>query len=537
MEISTLTRNVSQFARLLAVLGLACASSTSVAETPVVNNIQTLLAGDGWPSGLFGRSVDVDADTALIGASNESYTGAAYVFTRDASGVWYEQAKLRAGDAASDDLFGVSVSLDADTALIGAPNESRTGAAYIYTRNGSGEWSEQAKLLAGDASRSDRFGHSVALTGDTAVIGAWEADSNGLINNGAAYVFTRDVTGAWSEQAKLLASDAASMDYFGQSVAVDGNTVLVGAESESSNGLLRNGAAYVFTRDASGAWSEQAKLLAVDRAAGDLFGRSVAIDGDTALIGAFAKDSTGLENNGAAYVFTRSMSGEWAEQAKLLPSETTSGDLFGSSVALDGDTALIGAWGGYINAYVFERDAGGTWSEKARLLAIDAASEERYAEDVALSRATAIAGAATDPTFSPYEGAAYVFDLTPLIAPMEVAIDIKPGNRRNVMNPRSRGRFWLAILSDAEFDALQVDPATVALGAGEASPDRYRVKRVNRDRLPDLMLRFRTPEVGLQCGDTEVDLSGEIYAGDSVIGLDKVKTVGCKKKPKKGKKR
>ena len=182
MEISTLTRNVSQFARLLAVLGLACASSTSVAETPVVNNIQTLLAGDGWPSDLFGRSVDVDADTALIGASNESYTGAAYVFTRDASGVWYEQAKLRAGDAASDDLFGVSVSLDADTALIGAPNESRTGAAYIYTRNGSGEWSEQAKLLAGDASRSDRFGHSVALTGDTAVIGAWEADSNGLIN-------------------------------------------------------------------------------------------------------------------------------------------------------------------------------------------------------------------------------------------------------------------------------------------------------------------------------------------------------------------
>ena len=106
-----------------------------------------------------------------------------------------------------------------------------------------------------------------------------------------------------------------------------------------------------------------------------------------------------------------------------------------------------------------------------------------------------------------------------------------------MINLRSRGRFWLAILSDAEFDALQVDPATVALGAGEASPDRYRVKDVNRDRLPDLMLRFRTPEVGLQCGDTEVELTGETYAGDSVIGTDKVKTVGCKKKPKKGKKK
>jgi hypothetical protein len=111
----------------------------------------------------------------------------------------------------------------------------------------------------------------------------------------------------------------------------------------------------------------------------------------------------------------------------------------------------------------------------------------------------------------------------------EVAIDFKPGNTRNVINPRSKGRFWLAILSDAEIDALQVDPESVALGEGGASPDRYRVKDVNRDRMPDLMLRFRTPEVGFQCGDREVELIGETYAGDSIIGSDSVKTVGCKK--------
>ncbi len=529
METSTLTRNVSQIAQLLAVLVLACASCTAVAETPVVSEIQTLLASDGWPSDLFGRSVDVDADTALIGASNESYTGAAYVFTRDASGVWYEQAKLRASDAASDDLFGVSVSLDADTALIGAPNESRTGAAYIYTRNGSGGWSEQAKLLAGDASRSDRFGHSVALTGDTAVIGAWEADSNGLINNGAAYVFTRDVNGAWSEQAKLLASDAASMDYFGRSVGVDGNTVLIGAESESSNGLLRSGAAYVFTREASGAWSEQAKLLAGDRAARDQFGRSVAIDGDTALIGAFAKDSNGLDNNGAAYVFTRSMSGEWSEQAKLLTSETTSGDLFGSSVDLDGDTALIGAWGGYINAYVFERDAGGTWAEKVRLLAIDAASEERYAEDVALSQATAIAGAATDPTFSPYEGAAYVFELTEIDQKLEVQIDVHPWREPDVVDPGSTRLVPLAIYGSASFDALQCDHPSIRMNPGDARARNYRVMDANRDGFVDLLTYFRSREIQVGCGETEVELTGKTHDGIEFYGTDVVRNRRCPK--------
>ncbi len=119
----------------------------------------------------------------------------------------------------------------------------------------------------------------------------------------------------------------------------------------------------------------------------------------------------------------------------------------------------------------------------------------------------------------------------------DVGMDFKPGNRRNVINVRSLGRVWVAILSDLDFDALQVDPRAIQLGADHASPERYRVKDVNRDRLPDLMLRFRTPEVGLQCGDTEVELMGETYAGDSIIGTDKVKTVGCKKKPKKGKKK
>ncbi|NNE34075.1 MAG: hypothetical protein HKN13_02490, partial [Rhodothermales bacterium] len=167
---------------------------------------------------------------------------------------------------------------------------------------------EVQKLLASDKASGEYFGRSVAIDGDTALIGASREDDSGTYNNGAAYVFTRS-GGSWSEQAKLLASDKASGDYFGYSVAIDGDTALIGASGEDDSGTSQNGAAYVFTRS-SGSWSEQAKLLASDKASGEYFGNSVAIDGDTALIGASGEDDSGTYNNGAAYVFTRS-GGSW----------------------------------------------------------------------------------------------------------------------------------------------------------------------------------------------------------------------------------
>ena len=168
---------------------------------------------------------------------------------------------------------------------------------------------EIQKLLASDKADYDSFGRSVVLDGDTAVIGAYRSDDSGTTWNGAAYVFTR-VGGIWTEQAKLLASDKADDDLFGSSVALDGDTAFIGAPSEDDSGTTNNGAAYVFTR-VGGIWTEQAKLLASDKADQGWFGRAVALDGDTAVIGA---------ENGAAYVFTR-VGGIWTEQAKLLASD------------------------------------------------------------------------------------------------------------------------------------------------------------------------------------------------------------------------
>ena len=209
---------------------------------------------------------------------------------------WSEQQKLTASDAAWNDDFGTSVALSGDTAVVGAPFDddagSASGSAYVFVRSGT-RWSQQQKLTASDAAPNDDFGLAVALSGDTAVVGAIGDDDAGR-DSGAAYVFVRSGT-RWSQQQKLTASDAASNDLFGISVAVSGDTAVVGAYADDDAGG-DSGAAYVFVRSGT-RWSEQQKLTASDAAAGIRFGNSVAVSGDTAVVGAYADDS--------AYVFVR----------------------------------------------------------------------------------------------------------------------------------------------------------------------------------------------------------------------------------------
>ncbi len=338
----------------------------------------------------FGDSVAVSGDTAVIGAfaecsnatgvngdgTNNSApsSGAAYVFTRSGS-TWSQQAYLKASNSEANYAFGRSVAVSGDTIVIGAPTEASnalsSGAAYVFTRSGS-TWSQQAYLKASNPG-SDYFGSSVAVSGDTAIIGAHQEDSNttgvdgiqaneSATDSGAAYVFTRSGT-TWSQQAYLKASNSEAGDFFGYSVAVSGDTAVIGAYQEDSNasGVGGNqvdnsaaeaGAAYVFTRSGT-TWSQQAYLKASNSEAGDSFGYSVAVSGDTAVIGAFFEDSTatglngdGTNNSapdsGTAYVFTRSGT-TWTQQAYLKASNSEAGDLFGCSVAVSGDTAIIGA--------------------------------------------------------------------------------------------------------------------------------------------------------------------------------------------------
>ena len=275
-------------------------------------------------------------------------------------------------------------------------------------------WNQQTKLNAGDAATDDQFGRSVAVSGDTAVIGAWR-DNDGGTNSGSAYVFTRSGE-VWSQQAKLTASDPAAFDRFGSSVAISGDTAVIGAYSD--------GSAYVFSRS-GGVWSQQAKLTASDDA-GNFFGWSVAVDGDTVVIGAYLADYRG-SSSGSAYVFTRS-GGVWSQQAKLTPSDLAAGDEFGISVVVSGDTAVIGAHGnddGGSNsgsAYVFSRSGGG-WSQQAKLTASDHAADDRFGRSVAISGDTAVIGAFLDDDGGTDSGSAYVFALNEYTLTVDMAGD------------------------------------------------------------------------------------------------------------------
>ena len=326
-----------------------------------------------------------------------------------------EVAKLVADDGATNDFFGFSVALSGDTAVIGAFRDSDdvkgvdSGSAYVFARSGT-NWSQQAKLTATDGAANDTFGGNVALSGDTTVIGALgdDDDVNG-VDSGSAYVFTRSGT-SWSEQAKLTAADGAAGDEFGYSVALSGDTAVIGAARDDDKGN-DSGSAYVFTRSGT-SWSQQAKLTAADGAAGDVFSISVALSGDTAVIGADLDDEKG-DNSGAAYVFTRSGT-TWSQQAKLTADDGAAGDLFGIRVALSGVTAVIGAardddkGDNSGAAYVFIR-SGTTWSQQAKLTAADGAANDRFGTRVALSGNTAVIGAILDDDKSDNSGSAYVF--------------------------------------------------------------------------------------------------------------------------------
>lgn len=448
----------------------------------------------------FGGIVAMSGDTLVVGAPGEGSSatgvngtqsnnaavgaGAAYVFVRNGT-AWSQQAYLKASNTAAGDNFGYSVAIDGDTIVVGAPYEDSSatgvggtqaddgrqasGAAYVFFRSGGG-WSQQAYLKASNTGADDRFGWVVAVSGGTAVVTAPFEDSGGSgINSGggddasdrsgAAYVFVRNGS-AWSQQAFLKASNPDAVDFFGAGAAIDGDTVVVGSDGEDSasrrvggdaanDGAEAAGAAYVFRRSGA-SWSQEAYLKASNADAGDIFGRTVAVSGDTIAVGAYGEDgrsagvnrsarSNALRDAGAAYVFVRE-GAQWRQQAYVKASNPTAGDGFGYSVALDRHRLVVGAPGedgaattvdgdGRSNAaadsgaaYVFVR-TGATWRQRAYLKASNGEARDQVGLAVAVSGAGSAAGANLEDGSVPGidgngaddgaadAGAAYVFDL------------------------------------------------------------------------------------------------------------------------------
>ena len=407
------------------------------------------IASDGAANDWFGRSVAVDGDTIVVGAQQDNVLvsgtlGAAYVFSRNqgGTGVWGVVKKLTASDGAVGDFFGYAVALDGDTIVVGAERDTvganfGQGSAYIFSRNqgGANNWGEVKRLTASDGLTNDGFGRSVAVDGDTIVVGAWADDVGANVNQGSAYVFSRNQGGAnnWGEGKRLNASDGMAIDRFGQAVAVDGDTIVVGAWLDNLGANANQGAAYVFSRDQGGAnnWGEVKRLNASDGEEEDRFGHAVAVDGDTIVVGAYYDDVGTGGDQGSAYVFSRNQDGanNWGEVKHLIALGSTSGpDMnFGRSVAVDGDTIVVGANQDDVGAnleqgaaYVFSRNQGGVnnWGQLKRLTASDGAQTDTFGRAVAVDGDTIAVGAPLDNVgANANQGSAYIFSAAAVCPP------------------------------------------------------------------------------------------------------------------------
>jgi hypothetical protein len=365
----------------------------------------------------FGYATAIEGDLMVVGAMGERsnqntisndgsassdnslavYSGAAYVFRRN-GGTWTQEAYLKPSNMGSGDMFGCAVAISNGVVAIAARTEqsnqttishantasadnslTHAGAVYIFEKTGS-NWEQTAYIKASNADNYHQFGYAIALSGDTLVVGAHTESSNqttitngqtsssddSKTSSGAVYVYRR-ASNIWSQEAYIKSANADEQDVFGYTVAISGDTIVVGAYGEDSNqntithgttasadnSLSNSGAVYVYRRNGA-IWSQEAFIKAANADAEDFFGYHVSISGDTILVGLGDEDSnqttitngpTASSDNsasgaGAAYVYRRT-AGIWSQEAYLKAPNAESNDGFGYTIALQGDVAVV----------------------------------------------------------------------------------------------------------------------------------------------------------------------------------------------------
>jgi hypothetical protein len=480
-----------------------------------------------------------------------------------------EQAQLTAPDGLPGDQFGF-VSIDGDVIVVGAPRDDigpniDQGSAYVFVKPAGG-WNgilpEPARLIAFDGAGGDTFGGAVAISGDTIVVGArW--DDVGGVDQGSAYVFVKP-EGGWSgtlnqKTPKLTARLGAANDNFGDWVAIDGDTIVVGARGDDIDTLSDRGSAYVFVKPAGG-WvdsTENTTLSPSDSSFAAQFGSSVAIDGDTIVVGALGTSS----GRGAAYVFVKPQTG-WPESldpnATLSAADAAVGDLFGVSVAVAGDTVAVGASGddtgailNHGSAYVFVMPPGG-WSgsahANAKLTPSNAAAGAEFGNPVAVSGFTIVVGAAhANVAANNQQGSAYVF-LRPVGGWNG---DLEENDKLNASDGAALDQFGTSVavsdnvivvganMDDVAFPNqgsayvfLRDDPATLTLSPSELTGPidlthtiTATVVSVGNRPLRDAIVRFSVSGAVTSAGECTTDATGQCaftYQGPSTAGTDTI---------------
>ncbi|MCA9622014.1 MAG: hypothetical protein KC731_23485 [Myxococcales bacterium] len=368
---------------------------------------QILTVPQGPPFGLFGLAVSVDGDTAVVTAGNAGEVGAAFVFVRMGT-TWTFQQKVEDPGATDFDDYGFAAAVSGDTLAVSAPNGPTThGRVYIYVRTGT-TWGLQ-QILDDPTPTSNNFGELIDLDGDTLVASARFTDVGSSVDQGAVHVYRRSGT-TWALEQALTASDGSEGEGFGTRVALDGNTLAVGMYNDVINGQDYQGSVYVFERVGS-VWTETQKLVAGDGDADDSFGYGLALQGNTLAVGAPYDDLSGFMEPGSAYVFTR-VGSTWLGQQKLTRPNGMHNDRFGAELAVDGNLLLVGAPGrvisganqGEIHVYEYQLNY---WYLDQTVVASDGNPWDFFGDNISLSGRAALVGVG----FLFPAGKAYALDL------------------------------------------------------------------------------------------------------------------------------
>ncbi|MBC8343126.1 MAG: T9SS type A sorting domain-containing protein [Bacteroidetes bacterium] len=442
---------------LLFIITLSISFSSIKAQN--WNEIKQVISPHRDSLGEFGRFVDISGNYAIIGAPSErtdtnglnslTFPGAAYIYEKDTNGNWMLAQKIIASDRHSGDYFGYSVAICGDYAVVGAVCQdydstannivSNAGAVYIFKRNNNGKWVEIQKIVSNDRNQEDWFGDVVDISDDYILVGARGDDFNTLNKDslesaGAAYFFTRNNNSYWVQVQKVVASDRTGWATFGYSVSINGNHSIIGAAGDSldalgGNKLARSGSAYFFELNTNGVWTETTKITASDREDEALFGCSVSIFGEKAVVGAFKKSSgSNLLKAGAAYVFERNTTGNWNQVQKLLASPLQQNDFFGKCVSISYNSIIVSAHGNRYDAsgsnylvvagaaFLFKQNNNGSWTQSQKIVASNRKALDAFGNEVSISGNNIVVGApgrcldTADANFIDKAGTAYFFD-------------------------------------------------------------------------------------------------------------------------------
>jgi|GEM_PF-3522932 hypothetical protein len=424
---------------------------------------QKIIPNDGAAEDYFGTTVSISGDYAIIGSPLDDdrgrESGSAYIYKRSGN-TWIQYQKLTASDGKRDARFGTSVSIDGDYAIVGAMYDSvggepSVGSAYVFKRL-ENNWIQYQKLIASDGDRGDDFGYAVSIKGRNIIVGADNDEGNGQLHVGSAYIYSlRDTT--WIEQAKIQAKDGSKYDKFGHSVAITLGYAVVGAYMDSASATY-SGSAYIF-KQINNTWIEQQKLIARDGIEGQIFGIEVFIDTLNAIIG--ASGDIYADYPGAVYVYRRYDS-VWVEEQKLVAGNGNGVDYFGLAVSKSNDYIVVGAPGTKINGnyevgatYIFKYDFNG-WSQYRKILASDGGARDWFGTSVSLSEGNILVGS-TDSPRGLRSGAAYIYrDWVVGVETVSVQIPVNYFLAQNYPNPFNASTIIRYQLREKSFVSLKV---------------------------------------------------------------------------------